>query len=612
MRQPKPRWTQRNLPDCGIEYGNVPVFLKRGAAEQRGEKRRARAWWIAATTFLLIALTASADQKLEEQVNLLKEPVSSLSVLTQHNNSMRTGGYLLETQLTPATVASGMQLRYSRPVNGILTAQLLYVHGVKINAKRLNVIYAFTDQNIVYAYDADEERDSGTPRGLIWKRVLPVTPVPRLSFPAQGGTGGGLLSTPVIDDSAARLYLVYAIDNRLFPPNGTGDGSPPYEVEFHLAALDLASGIVVADQVVTGSVSTATSPGSVDFVARRQIQRAGLLLLRNPLKKNERTIYVAFAGRFLKSTHNYHGWVMGYDAKTLAPRGVFCTTPDRQMNDNGGGIWQFGAGLAGDENGNVYFNTGNGPASGNDHGNSIVKLTPVLQAGKYDFSVQAFSAAADDPGHANQWRDNDISLGSGGVTLIPGLPRLVSGGETGMLYLMDISTMKKVLSFEAFTVNPANDPDPEGARWRDWGHGPHLDGAWTYWAVSPTRGYIYHWGEKDFLRRFDYDPKTGQIDPASVATGDVLAKPFPVTPGGLISLSANGNKDGLLWITLSLGGTARILALDASTLRRVWDTTAPAGAATSHNGPPTVADGRVIVGTMNGNFLVYGLNKSQN
>jgi hypothetical protein len=331
------------------------------------------------------------------------------------------------------------------------------------------------------------------------------------------------------------------------------------------------------------------------------------LLLPSPVNKNERTVYVAFGGRFAEQSFNYHGWLMAYDAKTLAPRGVFCSTPDRQADDNGGGIWQGGGGLAGDENGNVYFNTGNGPASGNDHGNSIVRLTSVLRAGKYDFDVLAFSAEADDPTHMDAWENKDVDLGAGGVTLIPGSTLLVSGGKTGVLYLLDRSTMKKILSFDAFSVNPANDSDPVGARFRDWGSGPHLHGAWTYWAVSPARGYIYHWAEKDLLRRFDYDPTTGKIDPASVVTGDVLAKPFPVMPAGLISLSANGTQNGVLWVTLPWDGPGRIMAFDATTLRRVWDTTVPPGTYTSHNGPPTVANGRVIVGTQNASFLVYAL-----
>ena len=533
--------------------------------------------------------------------------LSNHSVLTQHNNSMRTGAYLLEKQLTPTAVDTstgpGMALRYWRPVDGNLAAQLLYARGVWIGLKRRSVIYAFTDKNIVYAYDANEERDPGTNRGLFWSRTLPVAPNPSLPVPANGG----ILATPVIDRSCGKLYLVYAISNGLFPPGGQGDGNPLYEVEYHLAALDLGSGNVLQDIVISGTVPSSVPPGHVDFVPRRQIQRAGLLLLRNPLAHSEHTVYVAFASRWHEETHNYHGWVMGYDAKTFAPRGVFCSTPDRRLNSEGGGIWQGGGGLAGDNGGNVYFNTGNGPGSGNDHGNSIVKLTPTLSSATYGLGSLSFSAAADDPAHASEWANNDIDLGGGGLTVLPDSSRLVSGGKTGVLYLMDRTTMTKVLSFDAFSVNPANDADPVGARYRDWGSGPHLHGAWTYWPVSATRSYVYHWGEKDFLRRFDYDRTTGQINPGSVVTGDVLAKPFPFMPGGLISLSANGTKDGLLWITLPWdNGTGRVMAYDALTMRRLWDTTVPA-TGVSHNGPPTVADGRVIVGTTNGNFLVYRL-----
>ena len=533
--------------------------------------------------------------------------LSSNSVLTQHNDSMRTGANLAETQLTPKTVAAGMQLRYSRPVNGALTAQNLYAHGITINSKPRNVIFAFTDQNFVYAYDADEEGDSGNSQtGLLWSQHLPVTPSPSgLHLAEHGGVGGGILSTPVIDWSTGKLFLVYALDNGLFPSNGTGDGSPPYLVEYHLVALGLTSGAVLKDVVITGAFPSSVDPGHVDFTPNRQTQRAGLLLVPNPLKDGERTIYVAFGGRWLETTHNYHGWLMGYDSETLESRGVFCSTPDRRDNDEGGGIWQGGGGLGGDANGNVYFNTGNGPASGNDHGNSIVKLTPVLQTGKYSFKVEAFSAATDDPAHATEWKSNDIDLGGGGLTLIPNSSRLVSGGKTGVLYLMDRSTMTKVASFEAFRVDPSNDPNPEVARFLDWGHGPHLHGAWTYWAASSTRGYVYHWAEKDYLRRFDYDPATGQINPASGVSGKVLAKAYPVMPGGLISLSANGTNAGLLWVTLPTGAsTGKVMALDALTLQSLWDTTTPTPV--SHNGPPTVADGKVIVGT-DGNLMVFGL-----
>ena len=545
----------------------------------------------------------------------------SRSVLTQHNDSARTGAYLVETQLTPAAVDSatggpGMILRYWRPVDGNLWAQLLYArNGIRRHWAQYDVIYAFTDRNSVYAYNANQEGKPGTTRGLIWKRTLLPTPhdILRRAIPI------GIVGTPVIDLQQHAIYLVYGISNGRFPINGVGDGK--YAAEFHLAALDSQSGSVLRDVVVSGSAPSSVPPGHVDFVARHQIQRAGLLLAPNPVAPGRRTVYVAFASRWLESSINWHGWVIGYDAETFDPRGVFCSTPDRRANDEGGGIWQGGAGLATDNAGNVYFNTGNGPGSGNDHGNSIVKLTPVRRmSGAYDFDVAAFSAAADDPAHAYEWANNDIDLGGGGVAVIPGTSQLIGGGKTGVLYHLDTTTMTNLQTPLKAFENTYNPCDPECRRYggnpkRDdsWSIGPHLHGAPTYWQVSPAKGLVFHWSEKDYLKRFDHDRLgSGLLVPASVLSGDVRAEGTDyqgnwVMPGGLISLSANGTRDGILWITLPWGFFGEgIFAYDALSLHRLWDWNT-AFLALSHNNPPTVADGRVIVGSQHGSFLVYGL-----
>jgi hypothetical protein len=522
---------------------------------------------------------------------------SRYAVVTQHNDIMRTGAYLVEDTLTPAAVdpatGPGVVLRYWRPVDGNLLAQTLYAPRVRAGGHRRDIVYAFTGHNTAYAYDLNEERDPGTSRGLIWSRTLPTTPHATLT------TAMGVVGTPVIDLKKRTLYLVYGISNGLVPYNGEGDVG--YEAEFHLAALDIRSGSVKRDIVISGSVSSTVAPNIVTFFARRQIQRAGLLLTKSPVNRRRQVVYVAFASRWREETHNWHGWVMGYDAATFAARGVFCSTPDRRANSEGGGIWHGGGGIAADAAGNLYFNTGNGPGSGNDHGNSIVKLTPVRRSsGAYDFNVTAFSAAADDPTHAAEWANNDIDLGGGGLTVIPGSSQLASGGKTGVLYLMDRTAMTKVQSFDAFT----NTYDPTG-RYSGWMSGPHLHGTPTYWQVSANKGYVYHWGEKDRLKRFDHDRLSWQLVPASAAPGDVLAE-NGLMPGGLISLSANGTHDGLLWITLpAAGDTGKLFAFDALTMRRLWETAVPA--ALSHNNPPTIAQGRIIVGQQNNEFLVYGL-----
>jgi len=523
---------------------------------------------------------------------------ASTAVVTQHNDIMRTGVYGVETHLTPTTVdphtGPGMVLRTWRPVSGNVNAQILYAPHLATPTGTHDAAFVFTENNVAYAYDLAVETAPGTTAGLIWSQPLPATAHPGLTSPL------GIHSTPVLDLAHNAIYLVYGISNGLLPYNGEGDTG--YIAEYHLVALDIRTGVLLRDTIIGGSVPSAIAPSPVVFKPQRQVQRGGLLLTANPFVSGERTIYVPFASRWREETHNWHGWVMGYDADTFSPRGVFCSTPDRRADSEGGGIWQGGAGPAADGGGNIFFNTGNGPGAGNDHGNSIVKLTPTLVAGAYGFTVAAFGAAADDPAHATEWANNDIDLAGGGVTVIPDSTELVGGGKTGVLYVMDRGTMAKVQSFAAFTntYNPA-------LRYNDWMSGPHLHGAPTYWKRSASEGILYHWGEKDTLKRFNHDRLTGLLTPAPAAVGDVTAE-STLMPGGLITLSSHGPNDGILWITLpssSPADSGRLFAYDALTLRRLWDVSVAGGV--SHSNPPTVADGRVLVAETRGEFLVYGL-----
>src|SRR5262249_19558312 len=139
---------------------------------------------------------------------------------------------------------------------------------------------------------------------------------------------------------------------------------------------------------IRGSVPRLTRPGAATFDPALAYQRAALLL-------DHGSIYVAFSAPHPEETPEYHGWVFRYDpaGSTVPQRGLWCSTPDgigpEDVPDGrggttrqaaGAGIWQAGGGLAADEEGNVYFNTGNGigPVErAGSFGDSFVKLTPV-------------------------------------------------------------------------------------------------------------------------------------------------------------------------------------------------------------------------------------------
>ena len=78
------------------------------------------------------------------------------NVITHLNNNERTGAYLTETQLTPATVGSTrFRKLYQRRVEGQILAQPLYVKNVDVGAQRKNLFLVATAANNVYAFDAD-------------------------------------------------------------------------------------------------------------------------------------------------------------------------------------------------------------------------------------------------------------------------------------------------------------------------------------------------------------------------------------------------------------------------------------------------------------------------
>jgi hypothetical protein len=77
-------------------------------------------------------------------------------VITQHNDNGRTGQNLLETTLTPSNVTPttfGKLFSYS--VDGQMYAQPLYVPNVNIGGTTHNVVYVVTQNDSLYAFDAD-------------------------------------------------------------------------------------------------------------------------------------------------------------------------------------------------------------------------------------------------------------------------------------------------------------------------------------------------------------------------------------------------------------------------------------------------------------------------
>jgi hypothetical protein len=89
-------------------------------------------------------------------------------------------------------------------------------------------------------------------------------------------------------------------------------------------------------------------------------------------------------------------------------------------------------------------------------------------------------------------------------------------------------------------------------------------------------------------------------------------------PGGFLSISANGQDDGILWAAIPYQDDAwveivrgSLRAFNADTLQLLWSTDRndPADQFDfGKNVPPTIANGKVYLATFSDRLNVYGLN----
>jgi hypothetical protein len=556
--------------------------------------------------------SAPAEESSSDELNAGKT-----NVVTQHNDNGRTGANLRETTLTPANVnANQFGKKFALKVDGQVYAQPLFTSAdSKMNR---DVVFLATQNNSVFAYDANTG-------ALVWSQTfgqaVASTQVPSVTQ-ACGDIGDriGITSTPVIDPSTKVMYLV--------AKSGTAG-----QMRQTIFKVDITNGKVLGQRVISGQV------GSVTFDPQIQLNRASLLLSRGK-------VYVAFGGHCDRAA--YHGWVMSYAADSLAPTGTYVDTPTGQL----GGIWQAGGGLAADDAGNVYLMSGNGtfdrsvattddvtPTSKvmpRNLGAAYVKLTEDLHV--LDFFV---------PSNVDLLNPYDIDVGASGPMLMPGTNLLVGGGKEGALYVLDPRNMGRFTPTDITTeaaVQRINDAyhntlnshfaelfaAKDAANKFDVYRGimgtglqaaPNVHGTPAFWR-GQTGTFIYVWTEVAHLKAFRLNGARFDPNPIQNTNDDFLnTNIIQGMPGGFLSVSANGNKDGIVWATHPLKDDANapnavvqgiLRAYNAADIRQeLWNSQMnfPADSVDSFAKfvAPTVANGKVFVPTFSNVVLVYGL-----
>jgi uncharacterized protein (TIGR03437 family) len=506
-----------------------------------------RSCWVRSALFGLIAANAFA------QVN----------VLNVNYDTHQTGANLQETSLTPQTNWKSFGKIGAYPVDGQVYAQPLFVSGVAIGGVNYNVVYVATMHNSVYAFNADAPQ-SATP---LWQVNLgPVVPSGLFNF-TDILPEIGILGTPAID---AVNQALYAVADTLDPT-----GSPA----FQLHALSLVDGHEMngGPARIAASVSgtgAGSNNGTIAFDAFWQLQRPGLMLANGAL-------YIAFGSH--ADTGNYQGWIIEYNPSTLQQTAVFNSAP----NGRQAAFWHSGRAPAIDGSGDVYAATGNGDWDGvANFGESVLHL-----AGG-NLSLLDWYTPED-------WANlntQDWDVGSAGTILIPGTHYLLSGGKSGLLYLMNYDSMGHLGANTTSTV--------QGVQVNEWGM--FNMALWDEAANGPV---LYEYDPAGSLKAFQI--VNNQIN------STILSEYTPASAATYVglSLSANGAKNGIAWLITGNpdvdGEPATLHALDATNLAtELWNSDLNAtrdqpGAFTKFVAP-TVANGRVYVPTLSNAVIVYG------
>ena len=521
--------------------------------------------------------------------------LAQVNVYTRSNDSSRTGANLQETILTPANVNStNFGKLFTVATDGQIYAQPLYVSNLAIAGGTHNVVFVASMLNTVYALDADTG-------AMLWKQNYGSPIVPQDVEYDQNiswSTRLGILGTPVIDPATNYMYFVSGSQ----PADGTKVFS------YHLNAIDITTGLPVhgSPVTITATYSTPDLTNPLVFNPKMQNPRPSLALANG-------NVYMAFASH--EDAPPYHGFVMAYSTSTLVQTAVYSDTTTGTL----GGIWNAGQAPAVDAAGNLYLSTGNGsfgktPNNLVQTGNSFIKLSPTLELLDY------FT-----PYNSASMNSGDLDLGSSGLVLIPNTSYVLGGGKQGVLYLANTSGMGG--------FNSSSDQVRQEFQ-AVYGKGTsHIHGTPVYFNSDQNGPTAFVWGENDVLRGFVYNPTTGLLNTTPFATSTMTA---PVTnndgamPGGFLTISANGQSDGILWASTPYNGNAVVktvqgvlYAFDADTLNLLWsDKTNDARDEIGYLAkyvPPLVANGKLYMatfgnlGTSNGSgaLVVYGLLKPE-
>jgi hypothetical protein len=593
-------------------------------------------------------------------------------VVTRSIDFARTGANTAETVLAPSLVQTrGVKnlLTLPTPDDPRLEAQPLYLSAINIKGKTRNVIYQATMGNTVYAWDADTGE-------LLWKTNLGTPINGSQSIDAHDiNVKWGILSTPVIDRPAGLLYACAWIS-----PDKSGNWQTG---QHFVAALDIATGVLKPGKPLLSLHGTTFDPGlglpKLQFSSMERKQRAALAIV-------DGAVIICF-GTIAETAKSARGWMFAVDTAKWAIAATWCSTARGTgggiwMSGAGpaiqsdGSIWVVTGN--GEFDGKVDFGesvvrlrytpasanakaslkvtgwwtpwTDDGRTGGNAEGEAenvlrMAKLSTLPRPSNFRTVPHLARMGILATGMGGAWGDQD--LGASGIVLIEQLGIGLVSGKDGILYTINLANPGETaptglappmapanyaklaappILYTYFdpTINPAT-PNPATLNELSGKVTHHLHGTPVYWQSAAHGQMHFCGGENGNLRAWAVGPnKSSAYLGCAAAVASAESTPPGGMPGWSISLSANGNNDGVVWAMIPYGDAnmtltnGRLLAYDAVNLARfadgsgeivpLWDSQ-DWGWSFLHPkfNRPIAVGGKVIVPTYDGRVLVLGL-----
>jgi len=509
---------------------------------------------------------------------LPRRSVQSALGIGSSADDLRTGWYPNQPALAPGAVgAPDWGQLFVTPLDGQIYAQPLLANGV---------VLVVTETNHLYTLDPNTG-------AILQQRALePAWNAADLGCPDLAPKVG-ITGTPVIDTRDPSNVTAYFVTKSY--QAGT---SGPAVAWMH--AVDIPT-LAERPSFPVQIQGNADNQSGVSFDATYQIQRPGMLMLGD-------TVYAAFAGHCDIGT--YQGWVVG-----VSSTGSVRARWSAAAQYPGAGIWQSGGGPMSDGPDTFIVATGNGdvvqqPTPGKPPPTVLAQAWVRLNV-QGDGTLQATDFFAPyDADALNTW---DADFGSGGPVGLPdsfgtpSIPHLgVAAGKQGFVYLLDRDNLGGLGQGPSGSDAAVQRIGPYGGVWSRPAVWPG-NGGWVYYPSAS--GGTTAAGSTGTLNVF-----TAGVDGQGKPTLSLVATAPDAFGFGSSApvVTSDGTSEGtalvwVVWMPDGSGQNAQLRAYDpipsGGTLSLRWST--PIGTASKFN-PPGIGNGRVYVGTRDGNVYGFG------